>query len=150
VQSILYCLDGGRADAIEKQYLLLSQDVAKPLHRCVLLKVGNSVHVLDLDIADGTVAARSKVGVEAYRRLRATVFFGDVDAHAEMFLVFGRDQLDIFEDSHLDLFIAVHVVGPFGRLEGGFLGAVLLFLCDSAESPCLINLALRNKLQGVG
>jgi hypothetical protein len=70
-----------------------------------------------------------------------------------MFVVFGRDQLDIFEDSHLDLFIAMRVewfLGPFGRLEGGFLGAVLLFLCDSAESPCLINLALRNKLQGAG
>jgi len=99
-------LDGGRADAIEMQYLLLSQDVAKPLHRCVLVKVGNSVRVLDLDIADGTVAARSKVGVEVYKRLRATVFLGDVDAHAGMFVVFGRD---IFEDSHLDLFIAVRV-----------------------------------------
>jgi len=87
-----------RCDSV--QYLLLSQDVAKPLHRCVLVKVGNSVRVLDLDIADGTVTARSKVGVEAYKRLRATVFLGDVDAHAEMFVVFGRDQLDIFEDSH--------------------------------------------------
>ena len=56
-------------------------------------------------------------------------------------------KLDIFEDSHLDLFVAVRVewlLGPFGWLENGFLGAVLLFLCDSAESPCLINLALRN------
>jgi len=147
VHSILHCFDGGRADAIELQYLLLSQDVAKPLHRCVLVKVGNSVRVLDLDIADGTVAARNKVGVEAYKRLRPTVFLGDVDAHAEMFVVFGRDQLYIFQDSHLDFFIAVRVewfLGPFGRLEGGFLSAVLLFLCDSAESPCLINLALRN------
>ena len=102
--------------------------------------------VLSLDIADGTVAARSKVGVEAYKRLRATVFLGDVDAHAEMFVVFGGNQLDILEDSHLNFLIAVRVgwfLGPFGRLEGGFLGAVLLFLCDSAESPCLINLALR-------
>jgi len=67
--------------------------------------------------------------------------------------VFGRDQLDIFEDSHLDLFIAVHVewlLGPFGWLESGFLGAVLLLLCDSAESASLFNLALRNKLQGAG
>jgi len=51
----------------------------------------------------------ARFGVEAYKRLRATVFLGDVDAHAEIFVVFGRDQLDIFEDSHLDLFIAVHV-----------------------------------------
>jgi len=153
VHSIFHCLEGGRADAIEMQYLLLSQDVAKPLHRCVLVKVGNSVRVLDLDIADGTVAARSKVGVEVYKRLRASVFLGDVDAHAEMFVVFGRDQLDIFEDSHLDLFIAVRVewlLGPFNWLENGFLGAVLLFLCDSAESASLLNLALRNKLQGAG
>ena len=67
--------------------------------------------------------------------------------------MFGGNQLDILEDSHLDLFIAVRVgwfLGPFGRLEGRFLGAVLLFLCDSAESPFLIILALRNKLQGVG
>ena len=92
-------LEGGRADAIEMQYLLLSQDVAKPLHRCVLVKVGNSVRVLHLDIADGTVL-RSKVGVEAYKRFRAKVFLVDVDAHAEMFVVFGRDQFDIFEDSH--------------------------------------------------
>jgi len=145
-------LDGGRANAIEMQYLLFSQDVAKPLHRCILVKVGNSVRVLDLDIADGTVAARSKVCVEAYKRLRATVFLGDVNAHAEMFVVFGRDQLDIFEDNHLDLFIAVRVewfLGPFGWLEGGFLGVVLLFLCDSAECrawsiwPCEINSRVR-------
>jgi len=117
VHSILHCLEVGRADAIEMQYLLLSQDVAKPLRRCVLVKVGKSVRVLDLNIADGTVAARSKVSVEAYNRLRATVFLGDVDAHAEMSVVFGRDQLDIFEDIHLDLFIAVRVewlLGPFG------------------------------------
>ena len=72
---------------------------------------------------------------------------------AEMFVVFGRDQFDIFEDSHLDLFIAVHVewlLGPFGWLESSFLGTFLLFLCDSAESASLVNLALRNKLQGVG
>jgi len=76
-----------------------------------------------------------------------------VDAHAEMFVVFGGNQLDIFEDSHLDLFIAVHVgwfLGPFGRLEGGLLVSVLLILCDFVESPCLVDLALRNKLQGVG
>jgi len=111
-------LEGGRADAIEMQYLLLSQDIAKPLHRCVLVQVGNSVRVLDLDIVDGTVAARSKVSVEAYKRLRATVFLGEVDAHAEMFVVFGRDQLDIFEDSHLDLFIAVRVEWLLGPLAG--------------------------------
>jgi len=146
-------LEGGRADAIEIQYLLFSQDVAKPLHRCVHVKVGNSVRVIDLDIADGTVTARSKVGVEAYKRLRATVFLGNVDAHAEMFVVFGRDELDTFEDSNLDLFIAVRVewlLGLFGWLESGFLGAVLLFLCNSAESASLFNLALRNKLQGAG
>ena len=117
MHSILYYFDGGRADAIELQYLLLAQNVAKPLHRCVLVKVCDSVRVLSLDIADGTVAPRSKIGVEAYKRLRATVFLGDVDAHAEMSLVFGRDQLDIFEDIHLDLFIAVRVewlLGPFG------------------------------------
>ena len=76
-----------------------------------------------------------------------------MDAHAEMFVVFGGNQLDILEDSHFDLFIAVRVgwlLGPFGRLEGGLLSAVLLILCDPAESPCLNNLALRNKLQGVG
>ena len=67
--------------------------------------------------------------------------------------MFGGNRLDIFGDSQLDLFIAVRVewfLGPFGRLEGGFLGAVLLFLCDSAGSTCLVDLALRNKLQGVG
>ena len=67
--------------------------------------------------------------------------------------MFGRDQLDIFEDSHLDLFIAVRVewlLGPFGWLESGFLGEVLLFLCDSAESASLFNLPLQNKLQGAG
>jgi len=56
---------------------------------------------------------------------------GDVDAHAEMFVVFGRDQLDIFEDSHLDLFIAVRVewlLGPFDWLESGFLGHGLALL----------------------
>ena len=87
--------------------------------------------------------------MEAYKRLRATVFFGDVDAHAEMFVVCGSNQLDIFEDSHLDLFIAVRVgwfLGPFGRLEGSFLVSVLLILCDSAESPCLVDLTLQNKL----
>ena len=70
-----------------------------------------------------------------------------------MFVVFVGNQLDILEDSHLNLFIAVRVgwfLGPFGQLEGGLLSAVLLILCDSAESPCLIDLALRNKLQGVG
>ena len=96
-------MEGGRADAIEMQYLLLWQDVAKPLHRCVLVKAG----ILDLDIADGTVAPRSKVGVEAYKRLRATVFLGDVD--------------------------------PFGWLESSFLGAVLLCVCNSAESASLFN-----------
>ena len=153
MHSILHCLESGRANAIEMQYLLLTQDVAEPLYRCVLVKVGNGVRVLDLDIADGAVAARSKVGVEAYKRLRATVCLVDVDAHAEMFVVFGRDQFDIFEDSHLDLFIAVRVewlLGPFGWLENGFLGAVLLFLYDSAESASLFNLPLRNKLQGAG
>ena len=128
---------------------MLAQNVSEPLLRCILVKVGDSVRVLSLDIADGTIAARSKVGVEAYKRLRATVFLGDVDAHAEMFVVFGGNQLDILEDGHLDLFIAVRVgwfLGPFGRLEGGFLGAVLLFLCDSAESPCLVDLTLQNKL----
>ena len=84
MHSILHCLDGGRADAIELQYLLLAQDVTEPLQRGVLVKVGDSVRVLSLDIADGTVAARSKVGVEAYKRLRAIVFLGDVDAHTEM------------------------------------------------------------------
>jgi len=131
---------------------LLAQDVAEPLLRCVLVKVGDSIRVLSLDIADGTIAARSKVGVEAYKRLRATVFLGDVDTHAEMFVVFGGNQLDILEDCHLDLFIAVRVgwfFGPFARLEGGLLSAVLLILCNSAASPCLINLALQNKLQGV-
>jgi len=70
-----------------------------------------------------------------------------------MFVVFGRDELDTFEDSNLDLFIAVRVewlLGLFGWLESGFLGAVLLFLCNSAESASLFNLALRNKLQGAG
>jgi len=130
VHSILYCFDGGRADAIELQYLLLAQNVAKPLHRCVLVKVCDSVRVLSLDIADGTVAARSKIGVEAYKRLRATVFLGDVDVHTEMFVVFGGNQLDILEDSP-DLFIAVRVgwfLGPSGRLESGLLSAVLLIL----------------------
>jgi len=55
VHSILHCLDGGRADAIELQYLLLAQDVTEPLQRGVLVKVGDSVRVLNLDIADGTV-----------------------------------------------------------------------------------------------
>ena len=156
MQSILHCFDGGRAGAIEVQYLLLAQmllaqNVAKPFHRVILVKVTNSIRVFSLDIMDGAVAARSEVGAEAYKRLRATVFLGDVDAHAEMFVAFGGNQLDIFEDGHVDLFITVRVewsLGPFGRLEGGLLRALLLILCDSAELPCLIALALRNKLQG--
>ena len=128
------------------------QNVAKSLHRCVLVKVGDSVRILSLDIADGTVAARSKAGVEAYKRLRVTVFLGDVNIHTEMFVVFGGNQLDMLEDNHLDLFIAVRVewfLGPFGQLEGGLLNVVLLMFFNSAESPCMIDLALRNKLQGV-
>jgi len=109
VHSILHCFNGGCANAIELQYLLLAQNVAEPLHRCVLVKVGNSVRLLSLDITDSTVAVRSKVGVEAYKCLRATVFLGDIDAHAQMFIVFGSNQLDILEDSHLDLVIAVRV-----------------------------------------
>jgi len=73
VPSILHYFDGGRADAIELQDVLMAQNVAKPFHRVILVKVSDSVRVPSLDIADGTVAARSKVSVEAYKRLRATV-----------------------------------------------------------------------------
>jgi len=55
----------------------------------ILVIVGNSVGVLSLDIANGVIAARSKVGVETYKRLRATVSVVDTDAHAQMTVVFG-------------------------------------------------------------
>jgi hypothetical protein len=57
----------------------------EPFDRVILVKVGNSVDVLSLDIANGAVAVRSKVGVETHKRLRATVFVVDTDAHAQMY-----------------------------------------------------------------
>jgi len=153
VHGILHCFDGGRADAIVQQDLLLAQNVAKPFHRVILVKVSDSVRVLSLDIADSAVAVRSKVGVETYKHLRTTVFLVDADAHAEMFIVFGGNQLHILEDGHLDLCIAVRVewlLRPFRRLEGGILRAFWLVLYDSAESPCLFDLTLRNEVQSAG
>jgi len=158
VHSILHCFDGSRTDVIVQQNLLLTQDVAKPFHRVIIVKVNDIVRVLD--ITDGTVllsrmilSLREARFLSMYKRLRATVFFVDADAHAEMFIVFSSNQLDVLEDGHFDLFIAVCVewlLCPFCRLEDGILCAFLLVLCDSAESPCLFDLALRNELQGAG
>jgi len=58
-----------------------------------------------------------------------------------MFVVFGGNQLDILEDGHLDLFVAVRVdrlLGLFGRLEGG--------LSESCARSCLSCVILLNRL----
>jgi len=104
-----------------KKDLLLPQNVVEPLDRVLLVKVGDSVQVLSLDITDGSVAARSKVGVETYKRLGATVFEVDANSHTQMLVVFRGDELDVLEDGHLDCFVALCVVSllcPFCRLEG--------------------------------
>ena len=51
---------------------------------------------------DGSVASKSKVGVETYKRLGATVLKVDANSHTPMLVVFSGDELDVLEDGHLD------------------------------------------------
>jgi len=70
---IFHCVDSRRAGAVVKKDLLLPQTVVEPLDRVLFVKAGDSVCVLSVDITYGSVAARSKIGVETYKRLGATV-----------------------------------------------------------------------------
>ena len=69
----------------------------------------------------------------------------DANANAQILVVFGRDQLDVLEDSYLEFLEAVRVVWlifSFCRLEDGVLRALLVVLRDSTESICSHDLAL--------
>jgi len=148
VHSIFHYVYSLLAGAVVKKDLLLPQNVVEPLDRVLLVKVGDSVSVLRLDITDVSVAARSKVGVETYKRLGTTIIEVDDNSHTQMLVVFSGDELDALEDGHLDCFVAVRVVRllcPFCRLEGGVLSTFFNVLHDSAESPCSFNLPLRDE-----
>jgi len=53
--------------------LVVAAECCRTSWGVLLVKVGDIVSVLSLDITDVSVAARSKVGVETYQRLGATV-----------------------------------------------------------------------------
>jgi len=74
-----------------------------------------------------------------------TVFVANADAHAQMLIVLGSEQLDVHEDSYLEFLVAVRVVWlycSFCRLEGGVLRALLVVLHDSTELLCSHDLVL--------
>jgi len=149
VRSILHCLNDGRAGAVVLQDLLLAQDVAESFDGVSLVKVGDGVDVVSLDVTDNAVAVRSQVGVEMYKCLRGTVLVVDADPNAQVLVVLHSDELDVLEKSHLDLLVAVRAIWlffPFGWLEDGVLRTLLFTLGDSTESPCSRDLALRHTL----
>jgi len=80
-----------------------------------------------------------------YKRLRVPVFVANADAHAQMLVVLGSEQLDVLEDRYLEFLVAVRVVWlycSFCGLEDGVLRALLVVLHDSTELLCSHDLAL--------